>query len=67
MQDCRDTGKKNLNGRLAAILDFIRAKFVMGYACVRHYILFYIHSQLFSFFLSYVNIPKLLKLFAPKS
>ena len=27
-----------------AILDFISAKFVMGYPSVRHYILFYIHS-----------------------
>ena len=26
------------------ILDFITAKFVMGYSCVRHYILFYIHG-----------------------
>ena len=29
--------------KLAAILDFISAKFVMGYPCVRHYILFYIY------------------------
>ena len=37
MQDFRDNEKKqNLNGRLAAILDFITAKFVMGYPCVRH-------------------------------
>ena len=32
------------NGRLAAILDFITAKFLMRYPCVRHYILFYIHG-----------------------
>ena len=44
MQDFRDNEKTNLNGRLAAILDFITAKFVMGYPCVRHYILFYIHD-----------------------
>ena len=44
IQDFRDNGKKNLNGRLAAILDFITAKFVLDYPCVRHYILFYIHS-----------------------
>ena len=43
-QDCQDNENKNLNGRLAAILDFIGAKFVMGYPCVRHYILFYIHG-----------------------
>ena len=36
--------KTILNGRLAAILDFITAKLVMGYPCVRHYILFYIHG-----------------------
>ena len=43
--------KKNLNGRLAAILDFISAKFVMGYPCVRHYTLFYTHgTAIFLFF-----------------
>ena len=36
--------KKNYNGRLVAILDFFSAKFVMGYPCERHYILFYIHG-----------------------
>ena len=41
MQDFRDNEKK-INGRLAAILDFIIAKFVMGYPCARHHILFYI-------------------------
>ena len=30
-----------------AILDFISAKFVMGYPCVRHYILLYIHGPVF--------------------
>ena len=44
MQDFQDNEKKNKNGRLAAILDFITAKFVIGYPCVRHYILFYIHG-----------------------
>ena len=43
MQDFRDNEKKK-NGRLAAILDFISAKFVMGDLCERHYILFYIHG-----------------------
>ena len=32
------------NSRLVAILDFISAKFVMGYPCVRRYILFHIHG-----------------------
>ena len=44
MQDFRDNERKKLNSRLVAILDFITAKFVMGYPCVRHYILFYIHG-----------------------
>ena len=44
MQDFRDNGKKKLNGRLAAIFDFITAKIVMGYPCLRQYILFYIHG-----------------------
>ena len=44
MQDFRDNEKKNQNGQLAAILDFITAKFVMAYPCVRHYIFFYIHG-----------------------
>ena len=44
MPDFRDNGKKNLNGPLADILYFITAKFVMGYPCVRHYILFYVHG-----------------------
>ena len=42
MQDFRDDEKKN--GRLAFILDFITVKIVMGYACVKHYILFDIHG-----------------------
>ena len=36
--------KQILNGRLAAILDFITARFKMGYLCVRHYSLLYIHG-----------------------
>ena len=43
--------KKYINGRHSAILDFISAKFVMGYACVRPYILFYILGPtIFHFF-----------------
>ena len=34
IQDFRDFEKKNLNGPLAAILDFIAAKFVMGYEVI---------------------------------
>ena len=36
--------KKKFKWPLAAILDFISAKSVMGYPCMRHYILFYIHG-----------------------
>ena len=52
MQDFRDNEKTNLTGRLAAILDFITAKFVMGYPCVTQYILFYIHGPAISLFLA---------------
>ena len=53
---------KNIkNGRPAAILDFTSAKFVMGYPCVRPYILFYNHGPAILLFSSYVNITKLLK------
>ena len=37
--------RKKKNGQVAAILDFITAKFVMGYPFVRHYLLFYIHGS----------------------
>ena len=36
--------KKNRNGRLAPIFDFISEKYVMGYHCVRPSILFYIYG-----------------------
>ena len=48
-----------LNGRLAAILDFISEKFVMGYPCVGRYILFHIHGPAILHFFSYLNITKL--------
>ena len=68
MQDFRDNEEKiNKNSRPAAILDLTTAKFVMGYPCVRPYILFYIHGPAILLFFSSVNITKLLKLFAPKS
>ena len=47
----------------SAILDFISAKFFMGYSCVSPYILFYrayAWSIYFALFLSCVNIAKLL-------
>ena len=56
MQDFRDRKKKfkkkKKNGQLAVILDFFIVKFVMGYPCVRHYILFYIHGPVILHFLS---------------
>ena len=64
--------------KLAAILDFISAKFVMGYPYVRHYILFYIHGPAILHFFElrkYHKIIKIqnghstafIKLFAPKN
>ena len=62
MQDFRDNGKKKLNSRLAAILDFITAKFVMGYPCVRHYILFYIHGPAILLFFWLSEYYKIIKI-----
>ena len=48
MQDFRDNEKKTIkNDRQLAILDFISAKFVMGYPCVSHHMLFYMHGPAF--------------------
>ena len=49
MQDFRDNDKKQTikNDRQLAILDFISAKFVMGYPCVSPHILFYMHGPAF--------------------
>ena len=48
MQDLRDNEKKTIkNDRQLAILDFISAKFVMGYPCVSPRILFYMHGPAF--------------------
>ena len=49
------------NARLAAILDFISAKFVMGYHCVSPSILFYIHSPAILHFFESPKYHKLLK------
>ena len=46
---------------MAAIFDFISAKFVMGYHCVGPSILFYIHDPAILHFLSHLNISKLIK------
>ena len=37
---------------MAVILDFFSVKFVMGYLCVRHYILFYILGPVILYFMS---------------
>ena len=59
MQDFPDNEDFFLNGWLAAILDFISVRFVMGYPCVRPYILFHIHGPAILHFFSYLNITKL--------
>ena len=41
--------------------DFISAKFIMDFPCVRPYILFYIHGPAILHFFRYVNITKLKK------
>ena len=49
MQDFWDNEKKTMkNGRLAAFFAFISANFVMGYICLRPYILFHIHGPAIS-------------------
>ena len=42
MQDFRDNEKKIYKWLTGGHFGFISVKFVMGYPCVRHYILFYI-------------------------
>ena len=54
MQDFRDSENKII----IIIKKKFSVKFVMGYPCVRHYILFYIHGPVILHFLSYVNIKK---------
>ena len=57
MQDYRDSEKKIIK-KLAdswptgSHFGFFRVKFVMGYPCARHYILFYIHGPVILHFLS---------------
>ena len=60
MQDFQDIRKKN--GRLADILDFISAKFVMGYPCVRHYILSYIRGPAILHFFESRKYHKIIKI-----
>ena len=44
MQDFRDNEMMRKKSRLTAILDFISAKFVLGYPCAGPSILLYIHG-----------------------
>ena len=46
--------KKNLKKkwRTGSHFGFFSVKFIMGYPCVRHYILFYIHGPVILHFLS---------------
>ena len=43
------------NDRQSAILDFISAKFVLGFPCVSPYILFFLHGPAILLFLSYIS------------
>ena len=54
--------RKKINGRLAAILDFITAKFVMGYPYVRNHILFYIHGAATLHFFELSKYNKIIKI-----
>ena len=48
MQNFRDDEKKTIkNDRQLAILNYISAKFVMGYFCASQHILFYMHGPAF--------------------
>ena len=52
-QDFRDNEKKKKKKLPTGFhFGFFSVKFVMGYPCVRHYILFYIHSPVILHFLS---------------
>ena len=61
LQDFRNNEKKKFNRRLVAILDFISAKYLMGYHCVRPYILFYIHGPVILHFFELRRYKKLCK------
>ena len=50
--------KKKIKWPTGGHFEFFSVKFVMGYPCVRHYILFYIHGPVILHFLSQVNITK---------
>ena len=51
MQDFRDSVKKKKKKPTDSHFGFFSVKFVTGYACVRHYILFYINGPvIFHFF-----------------
>ena len=60
---CKINEEKNLNGRLAAILNFINAKFVMGYHCVRPSILFYFHGPANLHFFESLKYHKITQIF----
>ena len=44
--------KKKKKWPTGSLFGFFSVKFVMGYPCVRHYILFYIHGPVILHFLS---------------
>ena len=51
MQDFRNSEKKKKKWPTGSHFGFFTVKFVMGYPCVRHYILFYIHGPAILHFL----------------
>ena len=52
MQGFRDGKKKIKKWPTGSHFGLFTVKFVMGYPCVRHYILFYIHGPVILYFLS---------------
>ena len=55
-QDFRDSEQKMKNKKwpTGSHFGFFSVEFVMGYPCVRHYILFYIHGPVILHFLSVI-------------
>ena len=51
MKDFRIREKKKLKWQTGGHFGFFSVKFVMGYPCVTHYILFYIHDPVILHFL----------------
>ena len=59
---CKISEIMKKNGPMAAILNFISAKFVMSYPSVRHYILFYINGLAILHFFQLTKYHKIIKI-----